>query len=482
MPVHRDWSDRGNDRNAGGGFCGWNCGSSGSRSDDESIRIDMSCPDIHELTEITQSVTSTNRADALVSLKLLLKHGASVTIILSLHRRVKDEVIYLGVNDEWVHYCALSSNPRHMVVILDHLVGMLINDSRTWSDALIGREYTPPDGADLGAAFHHSSCVLRAGFRGFHRILTDIYPRGFLYHTPQSSSFVDLVARRSPGAYRIVAISDTHLWHGEIRLPVQYDILVHVGDLSFEESRSIDGDKIRKLAEQITAMSPQDLLSLFQEHEMKFVGALEWMGRQKCSAKIMVGGNHDYILEQIGSKHAKAICKHFGVEYLHESDTTYTTVDVRGTPISFWGSATTKIKGLGTQQARESGNKAFQQEDGGELEKSVRGIDKSKPLDILVMHMPPRNDQIYNEKDGSFESSVEKVIEELRPAVALFGHTHADLPTPLRCTTDEFKTHVLAKRGGRIGDTSIYSCTLTTKQNAPWLYPTVIDLEQKGRA
>ena len=76
---------------------------------------------------------------------------------------------------------------------------------------------------------------------------------------------------------RIVVISDTHQYHRRLRIPAG-DLLLHCGDMlqadSFTLTRGISEGALRDFA--------------------------EWLNEQPCRHKVVIGGNHDLLLETMG--------------------------------------------------------------------------------------------------------------------------------------------------------------------------------------
>ena len=86
---------------------------------------------------------------------------------------------------------------------------------------------------------------------------------------------------------RVVCISDTHLEHEALRLPAG-DLLLHAGDCLTES-----GDRyVKRCGRDILEVKEQGV-ALF-EHFAKWFGALDF------AAKVVIGGNHDLVVQGLG--------------------------------------------------------------------------------------------------------------------------------------------------------------------------------------
>ncbi|MFL5774490.1 MAG: metallophosphatase domain-containing protein, partial [Flavisolibacter sp.] len=148
---------------------------------------------------------------------------------------------------------------------------------------------------------------------------------------------------------KIVAISDTHSRHREVRLP-KGDILLHAGDISYKGRKE------------------------------ELVDFLDWFSKQKFPHKIFIGGNHDFYLEHAGQKEIEKLIPE-GVTYLNDSGIT-----INGT--KFWGSPVTPW----------FHNWAFNRHRGKEINKHWELI--APDTDVLITHGPVYGflDQVVNEQ------------------------------------------------------------------------------------
>jgi Icc-related predicted phosphoesterase len=373
---------------------------------------------------------------------------------------------------ECKHY--RSSNWPHggsdVLVLYDHVVGLLLHARDVWLPVIFGRglmvkEYqrileeankqvTP----DIGMAFHHSSCVRRAGLEIFHERLTLRWLRLNTIHLSRSEPSVlyidtgtcskQLEVRRlsefdilRDTHFRVVAISDTHLLHEDLGQLPKADILVHAGDLGFEESRAFD---------QTSSM----------------YAGLRWLGTRGAKHCVLVGGNHDYHMSQIGNEAVAEACRKRGVTYIHDEMERYHDFRSLDRSITVWGSAATKAKNVGAMQRVTSGNVAFQvdPETGAKelLNKGKRARDNSGvKLDILVTHSPPTDTKLHHV--GCFDDSYDEMVKELAPRLLVCGHSHNE--------EDLLKGRVEWR-----GETLAVNAAVTNQWNALWYCPIVIDL------
>lgn len=208
--------------------------------------------------------------------------------------------------------------------------------------------------------------------------------------------YVDLEAERSfrspeaalperrTGVVRLVLLSDTHLWHRQLWVPAG-DVLLHAGD-----SLSEWGHGMTELAD-----------------------FAEWLGRLPHAEKVVVGGNHDRCLEELGAMQTAQVFAHYsrdsqnpaGVAYLHPDHKATTSLRsglvVAGLPWSVPSNAQSK-------------NKAFQPPPDDSSFSDV------PDCDILLTHGPP-----FSALDSNRGSTwLLAAVERVRPRLHAFGHVH----------------------------------------------------------
>lgn len=173
-------------------------------------------------------------------------------------------------------------------------------------------------------------------------------------------------------------MSDTHGRHEEIVMP-QADLLIHSGDFSHGE-----------------------------ESALAFV---EWYSSHEARHKILVAGNHDLWVEEIGKEEFKRICEPYGITYLEDE-----SVIIEG--IKFYGSPWTPLYR----------NWAFMAEE----EELAGHWDKIETdTEVLITHGPQLGvlDKVMRsympEHLGS--RSLERKIQELKKLkYHFFGHVHGE--------------------------------------------------------
>ena len=172
---------------------------------------------------------------------------------------------------------------------------------------------------------------------------------------------------------RIVAISDTHEKHGQIRVP-EGDILVCAGD--------------------ITINGKPAAVSEFNA----------WFAAQPHRHKLLIAGNHDFLFEKdIG--YARSLISP-GIIYLENSG-----CEIMG--LKFWGSPVTPW----------FFDWAFNKQRGEEIRRFWDEIPAD--TDVLVTHGPPFG--ILDKNAGGENTGCEELrraLERVRPRLHIFGHIH----------------------------------------------------------
>jgi Icc-related predicted phosphoesterase len=203
---------------------------------------------------------------------------------------------------------------------------------------------------------------------------------------------------RSKPRLTLVALSDTHELHRDLDVP-DADILVHAGDFT--------------------------LFSLFSGSSRSIADFDRWLGELPHRYKIVVPGNHEYILEQSTSPNTVL---HNARVLINEG------IQIEG--LRFWGSPVTPLGSgaFGVASATDRRN-LYHQIPGG--------------TDVLITHSPPFG--ILDSAPGSdLHAGCPELLEavrHVRPKLHLFGHIH---PGYGSCT-DNFTTYVNASLIGPYG-------------------------------
>lgn len=181
---------------------------------------------------------------------------------------------------------------------------------------------------------------------------------------------------------KIWHISDTHTYHGLLKVPEGIDMVIHSGD----------------------ATNPRDPYSSEQE----MLDFLRWFGSLPIKHKVFVAGNHDLCIER--NLITKIDFMKNGIVYL-END--YTEVE----GLKIWGSPFTPTFGEGW---------AFNKR-----RDKLHDVWKQIPddTDIVVVHGPPKGilDLAYHQLnclEFCGDEALRKRMYLLNPKLCLFGHIH----------------------------------------------------------
>lgn len=173
---------------------------------------------------------------------------------------------------------------------------------------------------------------------------------------------------------KIVAISDTHGLHKQLRLP-KGDLLLHAGDVSA------------------------------RGHKKQIRQFLKWFAEQNFEHKVFIAGNHDFYFEQASKEEVLELIPE-GVTYLNDSGVTIKGVHIWGSPVQPWFH-----------------DWAFNRQRGPDIEQHWDLIPTS--TDILLTHGPPFGilDRTIHGEEVGCERLLEK-IQLVQPKFNIFGHIH----------------------------------------------------------
>lgn len=204
------------------------------------------------------------------------------------------------------------------------------------------------------------------------------------------------------GATRLTVVSDTHGLHALVEVP-ESDVVVHCGDVFVEDRGfgALDGGRAG-LA------------------RVEDVGA--WLASLPCADAILVGGNHDRILLELGRSAVQAAlergasrvrARRARVTYLCDHSVELGCgLRVHGTPLSLKNSAASE-------------NCAFQPDfrppDDHPVLRAAREALPAAGVDVLVSHGPPRG---VLDHDGTGAPLLREYVSRARPPLHLFGHQH----------------------------------------------------------
>mmetsp|Transcript_77218 Transcript_77218/g.179087 ORF Transcript_77218/g.179087 Transcript_77218/m.179087 type:complete len:451 (+) Transcript_77218:88-1440(+) len=328
------------------------------------------------------------------------------------------------------------------------------------------------DNKNIGVAFDASSRLRRAGIDIYHWKLTDklfgdkMNSVFYIHGKRKEALTLDQLPEKPKGHFRMVCISDTHLFHTKLALPTA-DFLVHAGDLCYEESRSENADIFDKYRDEKKPLCGEEFMKWFKASPLDLANSLAWLGtRMGYTHKVLIGGNHDYVLEQLGPANAKQLCKSYNVTYLYTTRPPLRLPLQSGQSVCFWGSGVSFVAGLGVGRAIKSGNNAFQiaqWEAAGFLEEQRERLAKEKP-DVMVMHSGPKGMLLNKKGQDGEEDIIETLINEVKPKLFVCGHAHRPAD-PLMGLFHEFGHHTLGINA---------ACTGVWNQRHG--YPVVVDL------
>ena len=206
---------------------------------------------------------------------------------------------------------------------------------------------------------------------GFERMTSTPEPPRCLFVHQDGSSAQLLLSRLPPcpqGHKRIVSISDTHGKHRLVQCPAA-DVLVHCGDILSRNACALKNNGRNHKKGRVALRDFND-----------------WLGEQsQCRSKVVIGGNHDATLEEIGDERAQQLLSN--ATYLHDSAGEVEGLRIYGSP---WSSG-------------KSANRAFQ----ANTPVGLLGKMHAARIDILVCHS-------YNEA----------LMGAVAPSLFLSGHSH----------------------------------------------------------
>lgn len=172
----------------------------------------------------------------------------------------------------------------------------------------------------------------------------------------------------------LVAMADTHLYHGDLVVP-DGDILVHAGDLT-------RGGSVEELAE-----------------------AAAFLERLPHEHKLVIAGNHELCLERTPALARRQLR---GLRYLEDEAATVCGLRFWGSPWQPWFL-----------------DWAFNLPRGPKL--AAKWALAPVDTDVLVTHGPPRGygDRVLDHRREGCDDLLARV-KELQPLLHVFGHIHED--------------------------------------------------------
>jgi hypothetical protein len=217
-----------------------------------------------------------------------------------------------------------------------------------------------------------------------------------------------LLPEKDKNSCRFVIVSDTHERHGALGTLPSGDIFVHSGDIFMSNSKMSVSSGRQKLIE-------------FNN----------WLETIPCETKIIIAGNHDYVIQALGMQDTQSLLTN-GV-YLENSFVVSHSFKIWGSPLSRGHSA----------------NKAFQS-------KSFRSTtyeiaQNHSDVDIVITHGPN-----FDLVQRSFSN----------PILYIWGHAHG--------------AHGITKKGEKLWNSQATCMTVNASimntSYDPHYYPVVIDI------
>jgi len=211
--------------------------------------------------------------------------------------------------------------------------------------------------------------------------------------------------RKKDGHLRMVCISDIHLTYGYFNLPPG-DVLIITGDTLWTSHCDTTEKSTRELK-----------------------NFNDWIGKNPHKYKIVIGGNHDKIMEEGGLEKTSQIL--YNCTYLQNNGTKIEGATFYGSPLTILGNSNNNAFQISSEKFYDSLH-AF-----------------PRDLDVLLTHSCYRGDM------------QDFVDNELRPRVHIFGHMH-----------DQY--------GINFGkNTTFINCAIVNQINLPTHLPIVVDLPLK---
>lgn len=128
---------------------------------------------------------------------------------------------------------------------------------------------------------------------------------------------------------RVVCISDTHNEHEGLVLPAG-DLLLHTGDCLTETGQR---GYVTRTKGVIEAVKPQGV-AIFQYFA-------EWFGALDFPFKVLIGGNHDLVVQGLGKERVQDILDSNTVKgkcvYLEHEEACLDGIRIFGSPFAYWG-------------------------------------------------------------------------------------------------------------------------------------------------
>jgi Icc-related predicted phosphoesterase len=181
---------------------------------------------------------------------------------------------------------------------------------------------------------------------------------------------------------RIWHISDTHTYHGLLKVPTNIDMVIFSGDCSNPRDPYVNEQEVRNF--------------------------ITWFASLPIKHKVFVAGNHDTSIEK--GLITKDNFEHVGIHYLENSYVTIEGLNIFGSPYTptfgYWAFNKDRTK----------------------LDRMWKNIINTN-TDIIIVHGPPKGildlafDRDHNLEMCGDKSLMNRILE-VKPKLMLFGHIH----------------------------------------------------------
>ena len=217
---------------------------------------------------------------------------------------------------------------------------------------------------------------------------------------------------------KIIAISDTHCQHRQVKLP-EGDMIIHAGDISNEGK------------------------------EGEVMNFLIWFSKLDYKYKIFIAGNHDFFFDGETDKDLSRIIPE-GIIYLNDSGITIEGIRIWGSPITPWLYDT-----------------AFNRNPGKNIAKHWKKIPPD--TNILITHGPPYG--ILDKNRAQFSAgckSLKRAVRKIAPVLHIFGHIHESYGQMQKGSTTYINACIVEQDIIIKNDTIVYQYTII--QDDPIVY------------
>jgi len=224
---------------------------------------------------------------------------------------------------------------------------LVLHAPEVWSEALLGNALDTTiaqesdASRDADAAQNASSRLCSMGVDYFHAQLAQLSmgKQTWMQEAPAIYISSDgmrreilpidgLPDRKCLHTFRVVAIANTSFQRKvqDLNLP-EGDVLIHAGNLSFGEASSADAALLEKFSEDASGDQTHHSESSSMRKTLEDLGGCDLVDSLQLLStvgtfqhRVLVLGEHDHILQQLGPERAKALCADFGLRCVYSHD------------------------------------------------------------------------------------------------------------------------------------------------------------------